>query len=286
MTTIFRTSKRVITFEDAPLVMGIVNVTPDSFSDGGRYFNRDEAVKHALDLLDEGADILDIGGESTRPGSDPVSLEEEIDRVIPVIRQLSQLTDKPISIDTTKAGVAKLAIENGAEIINDISGFHFDPDIKTVASESGAGTIIMHTLGPPKTMQVEVKYHSLLDDIYNFLLNSAKDLQDIGVDSESIVIDPGIGFGKTPDHNLEILRNLPFFKQMGYPLLIGASKKSFIGAILDQDVQNRTEGTLAVDSVITHLGVDIIRTHDVKRTRRVIKMTKSILDAPVRSINE
>jgi dihydropteroate synthase len=285
MTTVFKTSNRIITFEDAPLVMGIVNVTPDSFSDGGRYFNRDEAVKHALDLLDEGADILDIGGESTRPGSDPVSLEEEINRVIPVISELRRLTNKPISIDTTKAGVAKLAIENGAEIINDISGFRFDPDMKYIAAEAGAGTMIMHTLGPPKTMQTEIKYRSLLDDIYNFLQNRAKELQDNGVNPESIVIDPGIGFGKMLEHNLEILRNLPFFKQMGYPLLIGASKKSFIGAVLDQDVQNRSEGTLAVDSVITHLGVDIIRTHDVKCTRRVIKMTKSILDAPVRSLN-
>lgn len=256
--------------------MGIINVTPDSFSDGGKYLSFEKAVERGKTLIDQGADILDIGGESTRPGSEGVGEDEEISRVVPVIKELSEFSDVPISIDTTKSSVAEKALDAGAQIINDISGLTFDRDMKYLAAESGAAVIIMHILGRPKTMQKDIKYDSLLDDIAGFLTVNAQAAVEAGVDSCSIIIDPGIGFGKTVEQNLEIIRNVSFFRKIGYPVLIGASKKSFIGEVLDLEVDERLEGTLAVDSYLTMQGIDIIRTHEVRATRRAVNMSAAL----------
>lgn len=276
MSKIIRTSSAELELKSSPLIMGIINVTPDSFSDGGKYLSFEKAVERGKTLIDQGADILDIGGESTRPGSEGVGEDEEISRVVPVIKELSEFSDVPISIDTTKSSVAEKALDAGAQIINDISGLTFDRDMKYLAAESGAAVIIMHILGRPKTMQKDIKYDSLLDDIAGFLTVNAQAAVEAGVDSCSIIIDPGIGFGKTVEQNLEIIRNVSFFRKIGYPVLIGASKKSFIGEVLDLEVDERLEGTLAVDSYLTMQGIDIIRTHEVRATRRAVNMSAAL----------
>lgn len=272
----FRTNQGIIDLKDKPLIMGIVNVTPDSFSDGGKYYDQTTASEHALRLVDDGADILDIGGESTRPGAKLISEQEEIRRVIPVIRQIKKQSNIPVSIDTSKSIVAHAALEEGANIVNDISALRFDDKMAEVISSSGAAVILMHMLGTPKTMQVNIHYDSLLKDIKGFLLEKVKYLEESGVERDKILIDPGIGFGKTVEHNLEIIRNIPYFTETGYPVVIGASRKSFIGKVLDLDVEQRVEGTLAVDAYCTINDVDIIRTHDVEKTKRVVNMTKRI----------
>ncbi len=258
--------------------MGIVNITPDSFSDGGKFLEPEEAINHGLRLASDGADILDIGGESSRPGSEGISAEEEISRVLPVITELAKRTDIPISIDTAKAAVAQKALEAGATIINDITGLRGDAEMIPLAAEAGATVIIMHMLGTPGTMQKNIRYDSLLDDICEFLTTSAEKAVKAGVSEKKIIIDPGIGFGKTVEHNLEILRNIKFFKSTGYPVLIGASRKSFIGAVLETEVDDRKEGTLAVDAFVTMQGTDIIRTHDVKATGRIVRMITSLIN--------
>ncbi|QDV52974.1 Dihydropteroate synthase [Gimesia fumaroli] len=250
-----------------PLLMGILNVTPDSFSDGGEAINVDSAVRKGLKLVKDGADILDIGGESTRPGAEPVSVEEELSRVIPAIEALSVQTSVPISIDTTKAEVARRAIQAGAVIINDISGLTFDPEMIPLAAETQAGVICMHILGTPQTMQDHPEYEDVVSDLKTWLGERVQTLLDAGVEPEQIVLDPGVGFGKTAEHNLEILSHIQEFKDLGFPVLIGHSRKRFLSKLLGRSVEERLAGTVGVSIALADQSVDILRLHDVAANR-------------------
>lgn len=245
-----------------PLIMGILNVTPDSFSDGGSYFPKEKAVKHALEMFEQGADIVDIGGESTRPGSEPVSLEEEVKRVIPVINEiLLQIPDSILSIDTTKSTVALEACKTGVKIINDISGLTFDPEIMHVAKEFSASLVIMHIKGTPRDMQANPYYDNVVSEVYEFLERQIQKAKEAGV--EDIIVDPGIGFGKRVEDNFEILKNLSEFKKLGYPVLVGLSRKSFLGKVLDLDISERDTATSIAETIAIIKGASIIRTHNV-----------------------
>ncbi|QDU82227.1 Dihydropteroate synthase [Polystyrenella longa] len=249
------------------LVMGIVNVTPDSFSDGGEYATSESAIAHALQLVEEGADILDIGGESTRPKAAEVTLEEELARVIPVIEALSDKTNVPISIDTTKAEVARQAIQAGAIIVNDISGLRLDPEmIPLCAAHQEVGVICMHMQGTPRTMQENPHYENVVQEICDFFKERVATLNSAGIAPERIVLDPGIGFGKSAAHNLEILKGVSVLQQAGRPVLIGHSRKRFIGKLLERQVNERIWGTVGISIGLAQLGVDILRVHDVRAT--------------------
>jgi dihydropteroate synthase len=258
------------------LIMGVLNVTPDSFSDGGRYREKDKAVAHGLRMVEEGADLLDVGGESTRPGSKPPPLEEELERVLPVIETLAKEVAVPISIDTYKSTVAQRAIDAGASIINDISGLHFDPPLAEVAARHDAPMILMHIRGTPETMQRDVHYASLFSELLRSLSESIQRAESAGVDPRQIVVDPGIGFGKTAEHNLLILKNLSEFRVLGKPILLGTSRKSFIGKILREEVDQRLEGTLSSIAIGVLHGAHIIRTHDVLPARKAIAVADAI----------
>ena len=258
------------------LLMGVLNVTPDSFSDGGVYFDKEKAIAHGLRMAEEGADLLDIGGESTRPGSKPIELEEELNRVIPVIEALAKKVKIPISIDTYKSAVAQKAIEAGAEIINDISGLHFDPNLAQVAAKEGTPLVLMHIRGTPDIMQKDVHYDSLYSEILRSLGESIQKAQSAGVSPQQIIVDPGIGFGKTLEHNLLILRDLSELRILGKPILLGTSRKTFIGRILHADVNERLEGTLASIVVAVLNGAHIIRTHDVLQAKKAIAVADAI----------
>ncbi|HHY97637.1 MAG TPA: dihydropteroate synthase [Firmicutes bacterium] len=258
-------------------VMGIVNVTPDSFSDGGKYMDPFAAVEHAKTLVAEGADIIDIGGESTRPGSERVPCDEELRRVIPVVERLSREINIPISVDTYKAEVARRAIEAGASVINDISALRFDPDLGRVAADFGVPVILMHMLGEPGTMQRNPQYHDVVSDIISFFEDAVERAISAGIKPEKIILDPGIGFGKLPEHNLEILRRLREFRALGYPILVGTSRKSFIARIVGQSIEERDDGTMATVALAIAGGADIVRVHDVKRTVRMVRMTDAIV---------
>ena len=259
------------------LVMGIVNVTPDSFSDGGSFYEPEAAVNQGLRLVEEGADILDIGGESTRPGSTPVPLEVELQRVLPVIEGLRQRTDVPISIDTNKAEVARQAIAAGATIINDITALRGDPAMPAVAARTGAAVVLMHMQGTPKSMQVAPHYTDVVTDVRSFLEERLAETVAQGIAPARIALDPGICFGKTLEHNLELIRRLDALTVLGRPLLIGASRKSFIGKVLDAQVEDRVEGTAAVVTAAMMKGANIIRVHDVRAMARVACMTDALL---------
>lgn len=262
------------------LLMGILNVTPDSFSDAGRFFNYRTAVQHGLDMIVAGADLLDIGGESTRPYSEQVSASAELERVIPVIESIRESSDIPISIDTTKAEVARRALEAGADIINDISSFQFDGDAMTsVAAESGAPVILMHMQGTPKTMQEHPSYASLFSEIIAFLEERIGFAVSRGVDRRQLVVDPGIGFGKNISHNLSIIRNLETLHCLDRPILLGASRKRFIGSILDRPVEEREIGTAVAHSFAIAAGSHIIRVHDVEFHKQVAIMADALRDA-------
>ncbi len=267
---------RSLTFGERTLIMGILNVTPDSFSDGGLYATTDIAVARAKEMVSEGADILDIGGESTRPGSEKVPLDEELRRVLPVIQQLVQEADVLVSIDTYKAEVAKRALEAGAHIVNDISGLNFDSQMARVVADSGAAVVLMHIQGTPQNMQLSPRYHALIPEIMSYLRNCIEHAEASGISPDKIIIDPGIGFGKTVEHNLEVIRRLKEFHSLGKPILIGTSRKSFIGKILDLPVEERIEGTAATVACSIINGADIIRVHDVKPMYRVVKMIDAI----------
>lgn len=261
---------------DIPKIMGIVNVTPDSFSDGGKYFSIDDAVNQALKLIDEGADIIDIGGESTRPGSDSVSLDEEIRRTIPVIKNiLHQRKDIIVSIDTTKSEVARQSLDAGASIINDISGLTFDEKMIDIAKEYDAGIVIMHIKGNPKTMQDNLEYTNVVKEVYDFLLVQSIKSKQNGVDK--IIVDPGIGFGKRVEDNFTLIKNLDYFQSLGYPLIIGLSKKSFIGKTLNLDPDQREIGTVILETVSILKSARIIRTHNVKYCNQIVKLALHIL---------
>lgn len=256
--------------------MGILNVTPDSFSDGGEVTDRDAAVKKGLRLIEQGADILDIGGESTRPGSDPVPLEEELRRVVPVVEQLANQTDVPISVDTTKAEVARQSLAAGAAIINDISGLTFDPEMIPLAAQTGAGVICMHIQGTPQTMQDNPTYDDVVVDLKNWFEERLQELLSAGIEPGSIVLDPGIGFGKTAEHNLQILSHIREFQDLGYPILIGHSRKRFLSKLLGRDVEERLAGTVGVSIALASQAVEIIRLHDVEANRDAISAWKAV----------
>jgi dihydropteroate synthase len=257
----FKTRNRV-------LVMGVLNVTPDSFYDGGRYGHFDAAVARGLQMVEEGADIIDVGGESSRPGAPSVSLDEELERAIPVIRRLRQESDVLLSIDTTKAAVAEKALAAGASIINDISALRFDEKMVEIGAKRGAFIILMHMLGTPETMQRSPHYTDVVAEIMTFLSERIATAIRGGVPRQRILIDPGIGFGKRVEDNLAILRNLAQFKDLGGPLVVGLSRKSFLGQILDAPVEERLVGTIAANAIAVINGADVIRVHDVKQGRQ------------------
>jgi dihydropteroate synthase len=266
-------------FEKRPLIMGILNVTPDSFSDGGQYYDRDKAIEHGLAMVEQGADIIDIGGESTRPGAAEVTVEEEIGRVIPIIEKIKASSGVPISIDTRKAEVAESACSAGAVIINDISALRHDAKIAEVAARHGTYLILMHMRGTPATMQTLLDYNDLVGEISAFLDAAANVAQAAGVARSRIIIDPGIGFAKTVEHNFRIIKNIPEFKRLGYPVMIGASRKSFIGKTLNLPADERLEGSLAAAVSAFIYGADIIRAHDVLQTVRALKIAARIKEA-------
>jgi len=259
------------------LIIGVLNVTPDSFSDSKAFLRPEAAYKRALQIEEEGADIIDIGGESTRPGSLSVSQEEEIRRVIPVLKRLRRKLKIPISVDTTKSAVAKAALEEGASMINDISGLRADREIASLCAEYSAGLIIMHMRGKPRTMQKSPRYSDLLSDIRLYLEKGLEIARARGVKRESIVVDPGIGFGKTLSDNLKLIDRIPFFKRMGFPVLIGLSRKSFIGKINKLKVHERLVPTIAANAISIYNGADIIRVHDVKEAVQAAKIADAIV---------
>ncbi|NNV07103.1 dihydropteroate synthase [Geobacillus sp. C56-T2] len=252
------------------LIMGIVNVTPDSFSDGGRFYDIENAVKHAKQLVAEGADIIDIGGESTRPGADRVPLDEELRRVIPAVKAIAKAVNVPISIDTYKAEVARQAIEAGAHMINDVWGAKADPDMARVAATYGVPIILMHN-------RRDMAYRELISDMIADLQESIRIAKGAGVKEENIILDPGIGFAKTVEHNLEVMRRLDEFAALGYPLLLGTSRKRFIGHVLNVPVEERLEGTGATVCLGIVKGVHIVRVHDVLPIARMAKMMDAML---------
>jgi dihydropteroate synthase len=264
-------------FPRPAMVMGIVNVTPDSFSDGGRYFDAKAAVEHALRLVEEGAEIIDIGGESTRPRATPVDEAEELRRVLPVIQELAGRVEVPISIDTMKPGVARAALDAGASVVNDVAANREDDTMWRVVAQSGAGYVCMHMQGVPQTMQVNPAYSDVVEDVEKFLCERINRLNDCGVASEQIILDPGIGFGKTPGHNLQLLGGLRKFTKLERPLLLGISRKSFIGKLLGTELAARLPAALACASLAVEAGVQIIRAHEVAETVQALRMTEAIL---------
>ena len=273
---IWRCGPHVIPLGRRTLVMGIVNVTPDSFSDGGSHANVDDAVKHAIQMVADGAELVDVGGESTRPGSDVVAPEEEIHRVVPVIRRIvDELPDVPVSIDTRKPAVARAALDGGASIVNDVSA-GADPAMFGVVGEADAGMVLMHMKGEPKTMQDDPSYYDVVAEVRGFLGDRVEAAVGAGIDLERLCIDPGIGFGKTLEHNLAILHDIRAFHHLGVPVLVGPSRKRFIGTLTDTDVDDRIEGTAGVVAWCAAEGVDIIRVHDVKEMTRVVRVVDAI----------
>ena len=257
-------------------IMGVLNVTPDSFSDGGKYNYIDSAVRRALAIESEGADIIDIGGESSRPGASPVPLDEEVKRVVPLVKELKQILKIPISVDTYKSKVARLALEAGASIINDITGLNQDIDMATVIKEYGAEVVIMHMQGTPQNMQKDPKYDDVLKDIYSFLEEAIEKAAQSGIKRDKIIIDPGIGFGKTLKDNLTILKNIRFFKKLNLPILIGPSRKTFIGEITGKETEERLMGTASSVAVSIINGANIVRVHDVKEMVDVALVARAI----------
>lgn len=259
---------RNLTRHQLPLLMGILNVTPDSFSDGGRFQMLDQAVEQGLRLQNDGADILDIGGESTRPGATPVDLDEELRRTIPVIQRLTREVRIPISIDTTKSEVARQALAAGAEIVNDISGLTFDPQMLEVCRAADAGICVMHIQGTPQTMQLNPSYNNVVIDVTEFLQQQVDRCLMAGIPAERMCIDPGIGFGKTADHNLQLLQAVPQLQHsLQRPVLIGHSRKRFLARLLGREVDERLAGTLGVSIALAARGVDVLRIHDVQPVR-------------------
>ncbi len=265
------------TFPRPTLVMGIVNVTPDSFSDGGKFFDSESAINHALDLISQGADIIDIGGESTRPRATPVAEEEELRRVIPVIERLAKKISIPISIDTMKPAVARAAIDAGASIINDIAANRTDNEMWRIVAKTGAGYVLMHMQGTPQTMQQNPSYIDVVADVNKFFAERLNLLASAGVNAEQIILDVGIGFGKTAQHNLQLLGNLGNFTKWNRPLLMGVSRKSFLSQDRGAKVSERLPASLACECWAVRAGAKIIRTHEVAATKQAVAMTENLL---------
>ncbi len=260
-----------------PVLMGIVNVTPDSFSDGGEFLDTRRAVQHALDLVDAGAEILDIGGESTRPHATPVSQGEELRRVVPVVREICRQTDVPVSIDTSKASVAQAALDHGAQIINDVTGLTGDPEMLPLAVRTSSAVCVMHMRGSPATMQDGPTYDDVVEEIRGYLIGRRDALQQAGIERPRICLDPGIGFGKTHEHNLQLLANCGRFTDLGCPLLVGHSRKGFIAHVLKNSTgkepqADQVPGTIGVALALAVQGVDILRVHDVAAVRQALRL--------------
>ena len=273
---IWRAGDRAWEFPRSPLIMGIVNVTPDSFSDGGQHATTEAAVAHALQLAVEGADLLDIGGESTRPGALAVTEAEELDRVIPVIEQLANQTDAALSIDTQKPAVAEAALAAGAVVINDIAANRTDPQMWQIAVAARAGYVAMHMQGTPQTMQDAPAYTEVVTEVRAFFDERLERFNEAGLNAEQVLFDPGIGFGKTVEHNLALLAGLERFKKMKRPLLVGASRKSFIGHLTGAAVEDRLAGSLACACRAAEAGAAVLRVHDVKETNQALQTWNAI----------
>jgi dihydropteroate synthase len=260
----------------SPLVMGVLNVTPDSFFDGGRYLDPQAAVERAVEMAREGADLIDIGAESSRPGAQPVSTAEELRRLIPVVREVCRRVAVPVSVDTTKAEVARAALEEGVAMVNDISAGRADPAMLSVVAKAGAGLVLMHMQGTPPTMQQAPQYRSVVDEVREFLAERLKAAVEAGVAKEQILLDPGIGFGKNLEHNLTLLARLDALRSVGRPILVGVSRKSFIGEVLGRPVEERLMGTAAAVAAAVARGARVLRVHDVMAMRDVVRMTDAI----------
>lgn len=275
---LWQIGRRTLDFSRRPCIMGVLNVTPDSFSDGNSYSTVDKAVERALEMQEEGADIIDIGGESTRPFARPVDQDEELRRIMPVLERLAGSVAIPISVDTFKSAVAKEALEAGAEIINDISGLTFDERMAGIVAASNAGLVLMHTRGRPGEMQKDTGYRSLIAEVSASLRESLALAESAGIEPERIVVDPGIGFGKSAQGNLEILRKLSEFSALGRPIMVGTSRKSFIGAVLGRAVSERLYGTAATVALALANGASILRVHDVREMRDVADMAMALIE--------
>jgi dihydropteroate synthase len=269
-----------LTAGPGPVVVGILNVTPDSFSDGGDFFDPEAAAQHAASMLDEGAGMLDVGGESTRPGSDPVSQEEEMRRIIPVIEGiLAARPEAVISVDTYRSGTATAALEAGARLVNDVTALRGDPRMGSVVGEAECPVILMHMQGEPKTMQKEPHYEDVVREVRDFLAERAEYAVDAGVRPENIIVDPGIGFGKNLEHNLDLLHNLDAIVDLGFPVLIGASRKRFIEGITGvQEARDRVSGTVATTVLAYERGATFFRVHDVRANREALAVAEAVLD--------
>ena len=263
---------------DRPVIMGVVNVTPDSFSDGGKFLSANAAIDHAHQLIDEGADILDVGGESTRPGSDPVGVDEELRRVLPIIEALRDARI-PVSIDTMKTEVMKAAIQAGASMVNDVNALRSEGAMQACAS-SGVGVCLMHMHGEPRTMQREPTYADVVGEVKNFLVDRAKACEQAGISTDRIVIDPGFGFGKNREHNLTLLRRLQEFHETGYALLAGLSRKSVLGKITGQEVVSRVPASVAAALLAVQNGAQIVRVHDVRATKDALAILHAVNQTP------
>lgn len=274
-----RARGRLIPLNAGPLIMGVLNVTPDSFSDGGRYLDPGAAVAHAVEMEAQGADLIDIGAESTRPGAEPVGQEEESRRLIPVVKAVCRTVSVPVSVDTTKAAVARQALDAGAVLVNDVSALRFDSDMAPLIAETGAGLVLMHMQGTPKTMQQAPSYRDVIEDVRQFLVERIRTALDAGIAPEQILLDPGIGFGKNLEHNLMLLARLDILVALRYPVLVGVSRKAFIGQVLARPVDDRLMGTAAVVAVAVLRGALVIRVHDVAPLRDVVRMVEAIVSA-------
>jgi dihydropteroate synthase len=275
---IWRAGDRFLDCRARTLVMGILNVTPDSFSDGGRFFDSEAAVSRGVQMALDGADILDIGGESTRPGSDPVSTTDERERVVPVIKRLASEVDVPISVDTRKHEVAEAALEVGATIVNDVTAGG-DPRMFALVRQSEAGMVLMHMKGEPKTMQRNPHYDDVVSEVHDFLESRIRAALDAGVEWSGLCIDPGLGFGKNTDHSLRLMKQTGELLDLGRPVLVGPSRKSFVGEVLGTEIDERLEGTLAAVAYMAGKGAHIVRVHDVKETVRVVRVVDAIRTA-------
>lgn len=271
---------------ERPLVMGILNVTPDSFSDGGRFINPDTAIRHGLGLVQDGADIIDVGGESTRPGAQPVSAEEELRRVLPIVQALARTTKTLISVDTQKAEVARRALDGGASIVNDVSGLRADRRMLEVVRKFRAGVVLMHMQGDPATMQSAPHYDDVLAEVRRFFEEAVAATSAHGLAPEQLVLDPGIGFGKRLEHNLTLLANPDAFRSLRRPVLVGPSRKSLFGQLLKLPVEDREEATLASVALSVFLGARIVRVHDVKAAKRTVLVAEALRRARVTPLEE
>jgi len=277
---VVKTYHRKLAVGDRTLIMGILNVTPDSFSDGGRFLSPEEAIEQGLKMVEDGADIIDVGGESSRPGAEAISTEDEMERVVPVIKALSIQVQVPISVDTTKSEVAREAVEYGAEIVNDISAMTFDDQMSSVIAQTGAAVVLMHMRGKPQDMQKgDLSYGSVCGDIIEYLKKKMADAHAAGIPLERVLIDPGFGFGKTGDDNLRLLKKLSEFRILGRPIVAGVSRKAFIGRITGGEPSEREEGTAAAVTAAIMNGANIIRVHDVRAMKKVAAMADAIVRA-------